>query len=131
MRLLSVLMGLVLPASIGAPPMPLDQPVTFAGIEVACTGASLDAREDPRWSSFPLKVELAGEGGRYLGGADLAVFRGKDQLVSLNCGGPWLLLRLAPGRYRVEARIAEQLVASTVLVPVTGQSRVVLRFKGE
>jgi len=131
MHILSAFIGFVLPASMAAAPMPPDRPVTEAGVEAVCTGASLDAREDPRWSSFPLKIELVGEGGHYLGGADVTVFRGKDQLATLNCGGPWLLLRLAQGRYRVEARIAGQVVETSALVPAASQARVILRFKGE
>lgn len=116
-------------AAVDAPAS--DQPATISGMQVVCTGESLDAREDPRWQSFPLKVELAGDGGHYLGGAEFSVSQGDNQLGSVACAGPWLLLRLPAGHYRIAARIADQTVKSTVLVPATGQSRVILRFQGQ
>lgn len=132
MRPMTFLLALLLPtAAMAAEAVPPDQPVTIAGIETVCTGASLDAREDPRWQGFPLKVELAGEGGHYLGGAEFSLSRADTPLLTVACAGPWFLLRPPAGRYRLEARIGAQTVTSPVLVPATGQSRVILRFSGE
>ena len=51
----------------------MDTPTVIAGVETVCTGASLDARQDPRWDSYGLKVEFAGAGGRYLGDESLTL----------------------------------------------------------
>ena len=41
-----------------------------------CTGVSLDAREDPRWTAYGLKVEIVGARGRYLAEETLRVRQG-------------------------------------------------------
>lgn len=105
-----------------------DEPTRVSDIEVVCTGVGLDARADPRWSQYPLKIEFAGAGGRYLGDVVLSLVRNGITLASVRCGGPWLLFRLAPGRYEVEARSADQAVRSAAFVPASGQGRIILRF---
>ena len=108
--------------------LPPDKPVMVGGIEVVCTGVGLDARQDARWSAYPLKVEIAGAGGRYLG--DIAFQLKKDgaTMVSASCDGPWMLFRVAPGRYQVQASIDGHSVASSAIVPAAGQGRIILRF---
>ncbi len=128
-RLMGVLAFLGLPlASAQAQPLLLDVPTMVNGVEVACTGVSLDAREDSRWSQYSLKLEFAGEGGRYLGGESVTLRRDGKTVFSDSCNGPWLLLRLPAGRYEVEASLAGETVRSAAIVPATGQARVVLRF---
>ena len=39
-----------------------DQPVTINGTEVVCTGVG-SAKDDPRWSAYPVKLVLATSGG--------------------------------------------------------------------
>ena len=113
---------------VAAQPVMLDTPVTISGVEVVCTGVSLDAREDPRWSQYSLKLEIAGEGGRYLAGEAVTLKKEGKAVFSGSCNGPWLLLRLPAGHYAVEA-VLEGLTATAIaVVPATGQARVVLRF---
>ena len=106
----------------------LDTPTVVANIDVVCTGAGLDAREDPRWRAYGLKVEVAGEGGKYLGNENVDLRRDGNLLLTVTCAGPWLLFRLPPGRYEVEARIGNQTASSAAFVPLEGQGRIVLRF---
>jgi hypothetical protein len=61
--------------------------------------------------------------------ADVDMRAGQDTVVSFRCDGPWALVRARPGRYRVEATINGERVASTVNVPKTGNREVVMRFK--
>lgn len=118
--------ALLFPAA--AQPVLLDMPMMVSGIEVVCTGVSLDAREDPRWSQYSLKLEFAGGDGRYLGGESVTLKKDGKALFSGSCNGPWLLFRLPAGRYAVEATLAGQSATANALVPSTGQARVVLRF---
>ena len=111
-----------------AQPLPPDLAVVTGSVEAVCTGASLDAREDPRWPAYSLKLEFAGEGGRYLGGETVTVRKQGKEVFSGSCEGPWLLLRLPAGRYAVEARLNGNIVSSSAVVPAAGQARVVLRF---
>ena len=64
--LASVLSGAALAQIETAPPLPLDVPQTMRAMEAVCTGIGQDAREDPRWAAYPLKIELVGRAGQFL-----------------------------------------------------------------
>jgi hypothetical protein len=105
-----------------------DTPTRAARIEAVCTGVSLDARENPAWTDYPLKIEVAGRGGQYLGDVHLILSQKDRSVATLICGGPWILFRVPTGRYQVEAQTEGKTVSSSAFVPVTGQGRVILRF---
>jgi hypothetical protein len=104
-----------------------DTPETVNGVAVACTGIGSDAREDPRWNDYSLKLVLAGKGGQYLGAAEVTV-EGNGVSFTVRCGGPWLLFDLAPGRYTITGRTDGQTQSLSANAPATGQGRVILRF---
>ena len=110
--------------------MRFDTPTTVNNIEVVCTGVGLSSRQDPRWSSYPLKLEVAGADGQYLGNVQIAVERAGQPIAELSCGGPWILARLEPGSYTVTASIQGESVSGGVNVPAIGQGRLILRFAG-
>jgi hypothetical protein len=105
-----------------------DTPTRTANIEVVCTGVGLDARQNPAWTGYPLKIEVAGRGGQYLGDVHLVLSQKDEKLAMLTCGGPWILFRVPTGRYQVEAQMEGRTAFSTAFVPVTGQGRIILRF---
>ena len=80
--------------------MQLDVSTQTNGIEVVCTGVSLDAREDARWGTYALKLEFVGPGGQYIGDETVSVRRGDAEILNVSCIGPWLLLQLPVGRYQ-------------------------------
>ncbi len=110
--------------------LPPDKPVAVAGVEAVCTGVGSDARDNPLWASYPLKIEVAGQGGQYLGDVRLTLSQGDKTIAAVGCGGPWILFRLRAGRYHVEAQTEGQTASALALVPESGQGRVVLRFPG-
>jgi hypothetical protein len=105
-----------------------DQPFDVNGTEVVCTGIDSDSRADPRWPSYSLKLEFAGEGGQYLGEERVTV-SGDGVDVNVRCKGPWVLMKVPAGSYRVHATVANG-GSKTVTVNVTGrgQTRAVLSF---
>ena len=105
-----------------------DTPTTVNNVEVVCTGIGLSSRQDPRWGAYPLKVEVAGADGQYLGNVRIAFERAGQGVAELACGGPWILARLEPGSYSVTAAIDGASTSSSVNVPATGQARLILRF---
>jgi hypothetical protein len=105
-----------------------DTPTKVGDLLAVCTGVGLDARQNPAWTNYPLKIEVAGKGGQYLGDIRLTLAHEGNTLATLSCGGPWILLRLPPGRYDVEVETEGKTVSSAAFVPVTGQGRVILRF---
>jgi hypothetical protein len=105
-----------------------DQPFDVNGTEVVCTGIDSDSRHDPRWPAYSLKLEFAGEGGQYLGEERVSV-TGEGVDVNVRCKGPWVLMKVPAGSYRVHATVANG-GSKTVTVNVTGrgQTRAVLSF---
>jgi hypothetical protein len=120
---------LTLPAMAqGFTTVPPDRPVSMGDVEAVCTGASLNARENPAWASYPLRVEIAGKGGQYLGDVHLSLSQNDKTLAEVACDGPWILFRLAAGRYRLEAQTEGKTTSSNAYVPASGQGRIILRF---
>jgi len=111
-----------------APPLPFDSPVSMRAMEAVCTGIGADARNDPRWATYPLRIELVGRAGEYLGLAEVTLTQNDEAILSARCGGPWLLVRLPPGLYEVMATVQNVSKMGRVTVPATGQGRLILRF---
>jgi hypothetical protein len=105
-----------------------DTPTKVGDMVAVCTGVGVDARQNPAWTDYPLKIEVAGRGGQYLGDIRLTLTQNGNMLATLFCGGPWILLRLPPGRYNVAVETEGKTVSSAAFVPITGQGRVILRF---
>jgi hypothetical protein len=113
---------------ITAPPLPFDSPVSMRAMEAVCTGIGTDARNDPRWATYPLRIEVVGRAGEYLGLAEVTLTQNDEAILSARCGGPWLLVRLPPGMYEVSATVQNVSKMGRVTVPATGQGRLILRF---
>ena len=109
-------------------PLKPDTPIQVGTVEAVCTGVGSTARQNPAWRAYPLKIEVTGRGGRYLADVHLTLTQSERTIASVHCDGPWLLFKLPPGRYRVEAEVEGRKENSSALVPVTGQGRVILRF---
>ena len=111
-----------------APALPFDAPQTMRSMEAVCTGIGSDSRVDPRWGAYPLKIEVVGIQGQYLGEAQITVTKGAEAVVSVRCGGPWVLFRLEPGAYGVTAEVGGATKSAKVTVSGKSQARVVIRF---
>jgi hypothetical protein len=111
-----------------AEPLPFDSPVSMRQMEAVCTGIGADSRTDPRWATYPLRIELVGRAGEYLGQATVTLTQNDEAIISARCGGPWLLLRVPPGTYDVTAVVENVSKTSKATVPMSGQGRVVIRF---
>jgi hypothetical protein len=125
--LVSIALGAAVPSPEAVTLVP-DTPTRLGSVEVVCTGVSLDARENPAWSAYPLKVEFVGRGGQYLGGVHVTLSMSSGTLATVNCNGPWLLFRLPSSRYRIDANIDGKTVSSIAIVAANGQSWVILRY---
>jgi hypothetical protein len=108
--------------------LPYDTPTTVDGIEAVCTGVGMSDEDKLRWKTYPLKVVVSGKGGQFLAGEQLAVSAGGREVASVNCDGPWVLFKLAPGEYSVRATVDGKSVEARARVPKSGQGLVSLRF---
>ncbi len=113
--------------------MPMDTPVPVGSVQAVCTGVGQGAESDPRWLSFPIRLEFSNKGAQYLSGVhvDLSTQSGKP-VGGLDCDGPWVLLGVSPGTYRVSATLLSQpgggTASATFTTPSSGQKRVELQF---
>ena len=74
------------------------------GIKYACAGIGKVSRNDPRWKAFPLKLVFAAANGDFLGDPAVTVTDGAGQQVfQAQCNGPWVLIELPAGAYKIHA----------------------------
>jgi len=118
-------------AAAASPELPMNRPTMVDGVEAVCTGIGDEAQKNPLWKAYPLKIMLAGKGGQWLTDADITVTRDGEEVVSLFCGGPWILLKLEPGRYRITGEIEGRRAGTDAVVSGKGQGRAILRFPDE
>ena len=122
--------GLESNANPYGPLLPLGRPVDVQGVQAVCTARVSDPADDPRWASYPLKLEFAAWNGAPLAFAQVSVKDEKDQeVVSVRCPGARLLLGLPAGEYHLNVavpRLPDQLVMVTV--PRKGQKSMTVRF---
>jgi hypothetical protein len=109
--------------------LPIDKEAVVAGIGVGCTGIG-QTRLEGRWQAYPVRVEFSNALSEYLTDGELTVSRVKGGVIlSVKCAGPWILLKLPAGNYRVEGRVpGGKAKSANVKPPAHGQSRVVLQF---
>ncbi|MBV8798897.1 MAG: hypothetical protein JOY77_00770 [Alphaproteobacteria bacterium] len=126
---LGTAIGFAWPAA--ADPLPMDSPVTLNGVDTVCTGIG-SAQDDPRWKSYPVRVEFSNGGSQYLAGAHVKLRSGATEIASFDCSGSWVLFRLKPGTYTIGATLTEQQTSgersATFSPPASGQKRVVIQF---
>ncbi|HEY2445022.1 MAG TPA: hypothetical protein VGI20_04720 [Rhizomicrobium sp.] len=112
--------------------LPMDRPTSVGGIETVCTGVGQEAQQDPRWESYPVRIELSNGGAQFLSGAHLVLTdSGGRELANVDCEGSWVLFRVNPGAYKVTATLTHQPGGSRTArfsSPRSGQKLVVLGF---
>ena len=111
-------------------PLPLDTPVQVNGLQTVCTGIG-ESKADPRWKSYPIRIEFSNRGAQYLSGATVDILQGQTRIASFDCLGAWVLLKATPGKYLVKAAIdgsKSKPVDARFKMGGGAQKRIVLRF---
>jgi hypothetical protein len=117
-------------APVAADPLPMDSPVTSGTVEMVCTGVG-SGKDDPRWASYPVRVEFSNGGAQFLSGAHVKLTgAGGKAMGEFDCNGPWVLLRLPRGHYNVTATIGDKTHSTSFSPPDHGQKRVEIQFPG-
>ena len=81
-----------------------DTPTTINGVETVCTGVG-SAKDDPRWSAYPVKIVLATTGGANLANAHVSLTKGGQEVAGLDCDAPWILFKPPAGNYTATASL--------------------------
>jgi len=79
-----------------------DTPAIMNGVETVCTGVG-SAKDDPRWSAYPVKIVLATAGGANLANAHVTLTKRGKTLVQTECDAPWILFKAPAGSYTATA----------------------------
>ena len=75
--------------------LPTDAPTKMGEVTAVCTGVG-SAKDDPQWSSYPIKLEFSNGGAQFVSGENVKLMSSTGaQLAEFDCGGPWVLLALA------------------------------------
>jgi hypothetical protein len=127
--------GLLLGVAIGTPataePLTLDNPSQMNGLDVVCTGVG-SGKDDPRWTSYPVRIEFANGAAQNLSGAHVALTKHGASVADFECPGAWVLVNGDRGNYHVAATIVgsdARPVSASFVLGKGGQKRIILRFK--
>ncbi|HXS05523.1 MAG TPA: hypothetical protein VN723_01940 [Rhizomicrobium sp.] len=94
--------ALIVPLLTGSAEAVQDQPMMIGGVETVCTGVG-SAKDNPAWSSYPVKLVFANPAGEDLAQVHVAVMQGGKSVVETDCDAPWVLMKLPAGSYNVSA----------------------------
>ena len=81
-----------------------DTPATINGVETVCTGVG-SAKDDPRWSAYPVKIVLATTSGANLANAHISLSKAGKEVAGLDCDAPWILFKPPAGNYTATATL--------------------------
>jgi hypothetical protein len=79
-----------------------DTPSTVNGVEMVCTGVG-SAKDDPRWSAYPVKIVLATRSGDDLANAHVSLIHQGRSIAQTDCDAPWVLFKPPAGSYTATA----------------------------
>lgn len=120
-------------AALTAVPLSSAQQVMSSGaVRFVSGGVGEDSAERIRALSkdFNLKLLFAQKDGHYL--AEVAVTISDAQggkVLETVSEGPWLLAKLAPGKYRVTASFGGKALTRETMIPASGQRELVFRWE--
>lgn len=106
-----------------------DVEMTQNGVQFACTGIA-EARDDPKWEGYPLKVVFASKNGQFIGRVRVTLESDSGHpLVDVFCLTPWFVARVPQGDYQISAWATNGAEKSTTIsVPADKQKTQHLHF---
>jgi hypothetical protein len=110
--------------------MKIDQETTVDGIQAACTGVGDQEENRARWADYPVKLVVAGDHGQYYADEHVSITRPDGrQVADMTCNGPWVLMKLEPGRYRATVNLPGHAAKDiSFRAPARGQHEVTVHF---
>ena len=94
-----------------------------------CSGIGLEQREAAENVPHTLRLEFARPDGHFMGGVEASLSdRSDNEILSVRCPGPWLLLDLPDGSYRISASFEGKTVTRKITIRGGKRLRQVLIF---
>jgi hypothetical protein len=103
----------------------LPEPRSFGDIQVISGGVDLGQAEMMRkaQSRYPLRIVYSVRGsGSYAVPDELRILQGNEVVAELPAAGPWVLIDLPPGSYRLQSIFDGRVTERTVRVGREGQT---------
>ena len=94
-----------------------------------CAGISEEGRAEAEAYPHNLKLVYAEPSGAYLGEVDTTISANGKTIASAYCEGPWLMMNLPAGAYKVTAKYMGQSKTVSVSVGKSGEVKKVITFK--
>jgi hypothetical protein len=117
-------------ASAQPTPLPLNHEAIVGGVGIGCTGIG-QTKNAPRWNAYSVKVEFADTARGLLADETMTLSAGGAHIATVTCEGPWILLKLPPGKpYQVSGAVPGTTATetTTVTAPAHGQGVFALTF---
>jgi hypothetical protein len=87
-------------------------------VTVISGGVDLDEAQRMKQAAgkYPLRVVFSVPGGNYAVPEEFTLLQGGTAMVKIPSAGPWLLIDLPPGTYRLQARVEDRVLERSVTV---------------
>jgi hypothetical protein len=98
---------------------------TEAGpVTIISGGVDLDEAERMKQAAgrYPLRVVFSVPGGNYAVPEQFTLMQGSQEMVKIASAGPWLLIDLPPGAYKLQARVEDRVFERAVTVNRRGNT---------
>jgi hypothetical protein len=80
---------------------------------------------------WPLALRFTGKGGEFLSGVHVSIVgHGGDEVLKADTRGPYMLVRLAPGSYKITATYNDKTQTRSVSVPAKGGAKAAFSWGG-
>ncbi|MDP2397137.1 MAG: carboxypeptidase regulatory-like domain-containing protein [Burkholderiales bacterium] len=108
-------------ATLFTPAFAADSPIVRSGNGIPYVSGGVGeesmAQLDAHAGKYNLKLVFALKSGNYLSGVEVNIMDGAGKkLLAVTTEGPWLLVNLPKGRYRVVATLSETTVSRNVVI---------------
>ena len=97
-----------------------DTPTKIGDVVAVCTGAGLDARQNPAWAAYPLSIDVVGQGRSVSGRSPFDLEREAGVVATTNCDALWAPAGAPAGAYRVDVETEGETAGSNAFVPAEG-----------
>jgi hypothetical protein len=115
--------------SAGLPPVETQGAIKFVSGGIGDEESKAMRLERNRW---PLSLDFLGPASDYLADVNVRITNSKgNQVLQADSNGPFMLVKLPPGRYTVYARYKSDEQRRTVNVSRSGHGRASFRFSSE
>ena len=109
--------------------IPYNRPTQVSGVQTLCSGIGLTDQDKADAANYPVTLKVVGGYGQWLGDQGVTVESGGQQIANVHCQGPWLLMKLDPGRYRATVTVPGASPKTVAFaVPLSGKREVMVRF---